>query len=93
MSTDVALETVLVELVVLECLGPVEVAVAVVAAEPLDIAVGEQVPLELVRPRELAHATEVAAEWAFEPFRQVVDEHVTAEAVLALEARRAVLRK
>lgn len=91
MQAEIALEAVLVELVMLERLGPMEVAAAVAAAEALDVAVGEQVALELVRPRELAHAAEVAAERALEALAQVVDEHVTAQPVFSLETRRTVL--
>lgn len=48
--TDIALKTVLVHLVMLKSLRPVEVAIAVVATEPFDIAVRQQVSFELVGP-------------------------------------------
>lgn len=56
MGTNITLETVLVHFMVFECLRPVEVAVTVAAAEPLDITVRQQVSFKLVGPRKLAHA-------------------------------------
>jgi hypothetical protein len=89
---DIAFQAVLVELVVLERLSTMEVSIAVSAAEALDVAVGEQVTFKFIGSRELAHAAEVATEGALEPLRQVVDEHVPAQAVFPLESRGAVLR-
>lgn len=92
MRANIALEAVLVRFVMLEGLRPVKVAVTMAAAESFDVAVRQQVPFELIRPRELAHAAQVAAKWAFEPLRQVVDQHVPSQPVFSLESGRAMLR-
>lgn len=69
MGANVTFEAVLVHLMMLEGLRPMEVAVAVAATKPLDVVVRQQVPFELVRSRELAHAAQKAAERALESLR------------------------
>lgn len=76
----------------LESLRPMEVAIAVTATESLDIAVRQQVPLELIGSRELTHAAQVVTKRAFEPLRQIVDQHVSAQSIFPLESGRAMLQ-
>lgn len=73
-------------------LRPVEVAIAMVATEPFDVAVRQQVSFELVGPWKLTHATQVVAERALEPFRQIMDQHVPAQSIFPLESGWAMLR-
>lgn len=90
-GTDITLEAVL-HFVMLEGLCPVKIAVAVTAAEPLYVTMRQQMPLQLVGPRELAHAAQVAAERTLKPLRQVVNQHVTAQSVFPLESGWAMLQ-
>lgn len=91
MRTDIALKTVFVHLVMLESLCPMKVAIAVTTTEPLDVAVRQQVSFELVRPRKLTHAAQIVAKRALEPFRQIVNQHVSAESIFPLKSSRAML--
>lgn len=91
MRTNVALETVLVRFVMFESLRPVEVAITMTATKSLDVAVRQQVSFELIRSRKLAHAAQVTAKWALEPFRQIMDQHVPSQPVFSLESSRAML--
>lgn len=68
-GANVTLETVLVHFVMFKSLRPMKVAVAVAAAESLDVVVRQQVPLKLVRSGELAHAAQEAAKRALESLR------------------------
>lgn len=90
MRANVALETVLVHFMMLEGLRPMEIAVTMAAAESFDVTVRQKVPFELIRPREFTHATKVTAEWALEPLRQVMDQHVSSQSIFPFESGRAM---
>lgn len=53
---------------------------------------GEEVAFQLVRTGELTHATEMSAKRTLESFGEIVDEHVPAQTVLALETCWTVLQ-
>lgn len=76
----------------LKSLRPVEVAIAVVATEPFDIAVRQQVSFELVGPWKLTHAAQVVTERALESLCQIMNQHVSAQSIFPLESGRAMLR-
>lgn len=92
MRANVALKTVLIHFMMLESLRPMEIAITMAATESFDIAVRQQMPFELIRPRELAHAAKIATKRALEPFRQVMNQHVPSQTIFSLEFGRAILR-
>jgi len=47
--------------------------------------------LELVGPRKLAHAAQIVAERAFEPLRQVVNQHVPTQPIFPFKSCWAML--
>lgn len=91
MRANVAFETVLIHFMMLEGLSPMEIAITMAATESFDVAVRQQVPFELICPRKLAHAAQIATKRALEPFRQVMDQHVPSQTIFSLESGRAML--
>lgn len=76
----------------LEGLRPMEITVTMAAAESFDIAVRQQMPFELIRSWELAHAAKITTKRALKSLCQVMDQHVPSQSIFPFESSWTMLR-
>jgi len=91
MGADVTFKAVLIYFVMFKSLRSVEVAIAVAATKPFDIAMRQQMPFEFVWPRKLTHAAQIIAKRTLKSLCQIMDQHMPAQSIFPLESGWAML--